>query len=389
MFPSFQVLVKTAIGSGTLIIPYSYTCGIVLSLLISLFFALLLFLSMHLMIAAAFSVKRYDYNGLFDHCFGARYRWVLNLCIVLVQLGALLIYCHWNGSRINRLIGSHHFLLGADTFWIFLITTVVVYPLTFVREISKLDKVSVLSTVFVTALVVHSLDWLIRDVCDFGCDPQHTFAIADFSKWEVIIAAFGINCMAYSCHLNLFPVLESLRNCTLRRAHCTGAATVVCSFVMYNGLDIVAYCDKAGSLGPVSILEAYDMTNPFTIVVTAGVIVILIGSSPAVCWALRSSMNMLVFKGAPVSNLRWITIGGGLSLTAAFIASTSNRVMIFFHLVGGLVQPVFILTLPGLFYLRCKPNMSMTMRILAIGTIALSVVGCVVSTYQAIEEIRE
>jgi amino acid permease len=389
LFQAFQVLLNTAIGSGTLMIPYTYICGIFLSFFISVLFALLSFLSMHFMIDAAFSVKRYDYNGLFDHCFGPRYRWILNLCIVLVQIGALLIYCHWNGSLINRLIGSHHFLLGADTFWIFLITTVIVYPLTFLRAISKLDKVSVMSTLFVTVLIIHSLYWLIRDVKESGFDPEHTFAVADFSKWEVIIAAFGINCMAYSCHLNLFPVLESLRNCTLRRAHYTGAATVLCSFTMYNTLGVIAYCDKAGSLGPVSILEAYDMTNPFTIVVTAGVIVILIGSSPAVCWALRSSLNILVFKGAPVSNLRWVAIGGGLSLTAAFIASTSDRVMIFFHLVGGLIQPVIILTLPGLFYLRCKPNISIGMRILAFGTIALSVIGCVVSTYRAIVEIVE
>jgi hypothetical protein len=46
---------------------------------------------------------------------------------------------------------------------------------------------------------------------------------------------------------------------------------------MYNSLEIIAYCDKAGSIEPVSILEA-------------GVIIILIGSSPAVCQALRNSI---------------------------------------------------------------------------------------------------
>jgi amino acid permease len=387
LFRAFQVLVNTALGSGTLMIPYCYTCGVFLSFFISVFFALLSFLAMHFMIDAAFSVSRYDFNGLFDYSFGAKYRWTLNLCIVLVQLGAFMIYSHWNGSLINRLIGSDHLFLGADTFWIFLITTVVVYPLVMLRKISKLDKVSMMSTVFVTVLVIHSLYWLIRDVEERGFDPDGTFTYCDFKKWEVIIAAFGINCMAYSCHLNLSPVLETLSDCTLRRAHYTGAATVICSFVMYNALGIIAYCDKAGSLGPVSILEAYDRTHPFTIVVTAGVIVILIASSPAVCWALRNSVNILLFRDAPMSNVRWVTIGGALSLAASFFASTSDRVLIFFHLVGGLVQPVIILTLPALFYLKCKQEIPRGMRFLAYFSIVLSALGSVVSTYRAVVEI--
>jgi amino acid permease len=341
----------------------------------------------HFMIDVAFSVSQYDYTGLFGYSFGRRHHWILHFSIVLVQLGAFMIYCHWNGSLINRLIGSRHILIGADTFWIFLITTIVVYPLIFLREISKLDKVSMLSTLFVTVLVIHALYWLIRDVSDFGFDPEGTFTYCDFSKWEVIIASFGINCMAYSCHLNLFPVLETLRDCTIRRAHYTGGATVLCSFFMYNALGIIAYCDKAGSLGPVSILEAYDRSNVFTIVVTAGVIVILIGSSPAVCWALRNSLNILLFRDAPVSNLKWVVIGGSLSLTAAFLASTSNRVIIFFHLVGGLIQPQIILTLPALFYLKCKTEIPKGMRVLAYFSLVLSLLGSIVSTYRAIVEI--
>jgi amino acid permease len=387
LFQCFQVLVNSAIGSGTLMIPYCYTCGIILAFSISLLFAGLSFLSMHLLIDTAFTVGHYDYNGLFDYCFGRRHRWLINLCIVVVQLGAFMIYAHWNGSLINRLIGSTHFLIGSDTFWIFLVTTLVVYPLTLLRQISKLDKVSTMSTVFVTVLVVHAIYWLVRDVSRSGFDPDGSFTYCDFRRWQVIIAAFGINCMAYACHLNLFPVLETLRECTLRRGYATGGATVLCAFVMYNALGVIAYCDKGGSLGPVSILEAYDRTNPFTIVVTAGVIVILIGSSPAVCWALRNSVNVLLFKDASVSNLRWIAVGGVVSLTGAFLASTSDRVLIFFDLVGGLIQPVVTLTLPGIFYLKCKRNATRTMRALAWFVIIFSLVGCVASTYQAVMEI--
>jgi hypothetical protein len=54
---------------------------------------------------------------------------------------------------------------------------------------------------------------------------------------------------------NLFPVLETL----YRRA------TVVCSFFMYNALEIIAYCDVAGWLAPFAILEAYDTPNVSTI----------------------------------------------------------------------------------------------------------------------------
>jgi amino acid permease len=200
-------------------------------------------------------------------------------------------------------------------------------------------------------------------------------------QWEVIVAAFGINCMAYNCHLNLFPCLESLRNCTLRRGHYLGALTICTSFLLYNGLGLITYLDKFDDLGPASVLEFFDKTNPFTIITTCGVILVLVASSPAVCWSLRNSVNILFFKGTPVSNLRWVVIGGSIALLAAFLASTSENVLLFFHLVGGLVTPVIILLLPVLFYLKCKTDPPIGMKLLAICTGVFSVLGSIVSTY--------
>jgi hypothetical protein len=103
---------------------------------------------------------------------------------------------------------------------------------------------------------------------------------------------------AYSCHLNLFPVLQTLRDCTIPRAHYTDGATAMCSFFIYNALGIIAYCDLAGSLAPFSILESYDTSSVFTILVTAGILEILIGSSAAICSALRKSLMRVVIDGS-------------------------------------------------------------------------------------------
>jgi hypothetical protein len=280
-------------------IPYCYTAGVVLALLVSALFAFLSFMSMHFMIEAAFAVRRYDYNGLFDHCFGRKRRWILNVCIALVQLGAFMIYCHWNGKLLCRLVNSNHVLIGADTFWIFLITTFIVYPLTFFRQISKLDKVSMMSFFFVVILISHSLYWLFKDYAKSGFDPQGQLRFFALERWEVIVAAFGINCMAYNCHLNLFPCLESLRDCTLRRGHYLGALTMCTSFLLYNGLGLVTYLNKFDGLGPASVLEFFDKTNPFTMVTMCGVILVLVTSSPAVCFFAPEFRQRPVLQGRP------------------------------------------------------------------------------------------
>lgn len=80
-FGTYRILLNTAIGSGTLMIPYCFTCGVGISLIISFIFALLAYFSLMLLIDSSQYCHKYDYHGLFSHCFGKGKLWILNIII--------------------------------------------------------------------------------------------------------------------------------------------------------------------------------------------------------------------------------------------------------------------------------------------------------------------
>ena len=140
MFGCFQILLNTSIGSGTLMVPYSYTSGIGMELIISLAFAFVAFMAMYFLIDSSQYSNSYDYYGIFHSCYGSKFMWILNLSIFLVQFGTVTIYCLWNGRLLNHLIRSSHPIIGSNAFWSFLVAAFLIFPLTIFRSISKLES---------------------------------------------------------------------------------------------------------------------------------------------------------------------------------------------------------------------------------------------------------
>jgi amino acid permease len=405
MFGGFQILLNTTIGSGALMIPYCFTVGIAMELIISIIFALLAFLSMYFLIESARISQKYDYQGLFDHCWGARHRWILDVFISLTQFGALMIYAHWNGHLIWLVITSlfHNLppLLLQTSPWIFLVVALIVFPLTFFRSIGKLDIISFFSTFFVCVLIIHALYELIRDITghgipDYKWNDQGTVKAFDFSdgRWKVLITAFGVNAMAYTCHINLFSVYDQLERPTVKRGRKLGLYVVIAAFILYNAFGLITYLDHSFDLyGSSNALELYFSKNgdravdPFAVIATLGVVVLLIGSSPVVLWALRNSVHHIIWKDAPPTQVRWIVLGGVLVFGPAFLASLSDDIITYFDLVGGLVTPVVTFLFPGLFYLKVVKGGAPVMKYLAYQHLVFTVLGAGASTYQVIDQL--
>jgi amino acid permease len=380
-----QILLNTAVGTGTLQIPACYPTGIGIATLISALCAFLSFMSIHFLIASAKAVRRYDYRGLSDFCFGAQRRWILNTLIIFQQIGSLTIYCLFIGRLVVQWVPANSVIFHSTQFWTFVVMVFVIFPLTFPRQISALQSAAAFAICFVILLIVHSGFWWIKDI---GQDKSEDILFFDFSRWQTMITAFSTNIMAFTCHLNVFPCLEQLSDCTVKRAHYLGAATIGCVFLLYELLGLLTYFDKRDILlNGKTLLEYYDTWNPFTIIATSGVVIVLIVSCPIQLWSLRNSINDFFFKGDTMTPLRWITIGGSCSIIGAFLSSTTDNISIFFDLVGGIATPVLILLMPALFYMKSRPDATKGMKYLAWQHIAFWFVGSVACIYQVIATI--
>lgn len=387
-FGTYRILLNTAIGSGTLMIPYCFTCGVGISLIISFIFALLAYFSLMLLIDSSQYCHKYDYHGLFSHCFGKGKLWILNIIIFLVQYGSVMIYCHWLGRLMNHIFQFSNVILGSNAFWICSLTSFFVFPLTIFREISALQNFTFLTLIFLFILIAHAFYYFIHDLKRDGFDPNNQFSVFNFKRYDVIITALSVNALAFHCHLNMFSSLEHLKHCTIKRAHLLCALVPVGCFVLYNIFGLFSYLNLFDRLKSGSSLEYYSPQTTFTKIATGGVLVVLIISSPLMNWSCRLSVNDLLYKDKPMTNLRWVTIGGLICLTAAFLASSSEKIRLFFNVFGGLFMPIIEFMLPALFFFKTQNGMgSIGHKFIAIILIAFSIIAMILCTYQAIKDI--
>lgn len=388
MFGAFQILINTAIGSGTLMIPYCYRLGVVSALLMSIVIGIISLSTFCMMIEAAYFTKKYDYRGLFTHLFNPKFIWIVDLIIFLVQIGSCMIYSNWDGVLINRTLGLKIKILNTDTFWNFFTTMCFAFPMTIPKSVAKLEGIATIGFFMIIVLICHSVYWFIKDVNKSGFDPNHQF---QWMHWDlyVFIPALGINAMSYNCIINLFPTLEHLRRCTVKRGMQLAAWIVVACFFLYAGFGIFTYLDKFDELKASSALELYPAHNPFTIIATISVVFILLVASPLVIWAARTSVDATFWKNKEMTTFRWVTLGFTLCLLSAGLAATSNNILIFFNIVGGLLIPVVTLLMPSLFFLRATPGRRWYRTLQACVSICFTIVAATACTWQTVLEIKK
>ena len=379
-FGSLLLLLNTTIGSGTLLIPYCYRCGLVLCLGISLVMSLIALASLFFLIDCAKITGARDYSHLFEISFGRKWTWIMNIWIILVLFGTVIIYVLWIGRLVKHIIPLKGSPWDSPIFWNFMSAIFLIFPLTIFRSLKKLESWSGVAVFFIIWLIVFALYWFIKGVVDEGFTPEK---IVWFSPGKLMISTFGIMSMAYDCHCNIFQTLRILKDPTTKRARLLTTIVVYISFVMYNGFGLLAYLHLFDELGPGAALEYYPLDSWFTKVTILGVIIILILGGPMMVFPTRNSVIDLIFH-REVNWIWWNVIGGAIVILATSCACLSNNIVFFFDLVGGLLTPGFIFTLPAVFYLKNVPNLKWYHKTIAVVVIIMSIAATCACTYNVV-----
>ena len=368
-------------------VPYCYTTGVGFSMLFSLLFCLIGIATQSFMVLASKFTKQYDYQGLFAITFGKKNVWIVQVMIFLVQFGSCMIYCHLNGRLVPKALGTQNNtgLMGNHTFWIAILGLFFVFPLVCLRSMKQLESFAYLSSLCILLLIVHSIYWFIIGIERHSIDISNNFV---WFKWTpIIITLMSVNSMAYNCHMNLFPTLHHLKNCTIKRSLNLIFWVMISGWLLYNIYGLFTYLFLFDKIGKGSALEVYTEKNLLTSLTTGGIVFDLIISVPIVIWAARTSVNDILFGNEP-STIRWVIMGAILTFFASFLASISDNIVLFFDVVGGLFTPSLIFLLPCLFYLLNQKNEPFYRLFIASSISIFSIIATIFCTYQAIDEIK-
>lgn len=135
-----------------------------------------------------------------------------------------------------------------------------------------------------------------------------------------------------------------------------------------------------------SVLEDYNISNVFTKITVIGLIIMLTIHVPIVLIGVRNSVNQFFFHNSQTTRKYYLT-GIILCLGAAALACASDDILIYFDVVGGLLNPIMGLIFPTIFYLRTVQDRSPIRTALAYATFAVAAISMVTCTAQAIQEV--
>lgn len=348
LFGVLILLLNTTIGSGALLVPYCYNCGIALCIITSFVLGLISLWSLWMLIDCARVTRARDYSHLFTITFGRKYTWIMNVWITLCLFGTVVIYVLWIGRLVKHVVPLKGKPWDSPVFWNFLSAIVLIYPLTIFRSLKRLESWSGIAVFFIIWLIVFSFYWLIKGIHDDGFTPSR---IVYFKVGKIFISTFGIMSVAYDCHCNIFQACRILKDPHPKRGKILAAMTVMISFVLYNAFGIFAYLHLFDDLKAGAALEYYPLDNWFTRTTILGVIVILILGGPMMVFPTRYAILDLIYGTQEVSTLVWNVSGALITLLATACACISNNIVFFFDFVGGLLTPGFVFTMPCVFYL--------------------------------------
>lgn len=202
-------ITNTMIGSGILSFPYVLArVGIVWSVFLLLTFGSSVYLTSTLMIETGKRRGLMDFSKLVEDVFGYNMAKIINVCIALSNMGALMSYYNTVGtlgsSVLGKWIGDDHWLSSYSGFMIVFVLAAEL-PLIMIRSYGELAVISFGSLGFITGVIVFvAIDGYSSG--DVAFYTPHMWPESNVN----IVKYLGSFAYAYSCQYVVFEAYASM-----------------------------------------------------------------------------------------------------------------------------------------------------------------------------------
>jgi len=240
----FELMVAT-IGSGVLALPAAFAAsGLYFSIFQLVFCACLGYFSTMLLAKCGKMANKYSYTELAEVTYGPAFQLLVKFIFFLNNWGGCVVYTILITNCIGTALGIFFkergipdFLIDPNGyFWPPIYTTIVILPLSLLRDLSALRYTSLMSfiiTVFLTIVVVVESTKV--------DDISENFKLVDKWKWLGVAVTFPNAVYSYSCHPNVLDVFHELQRSSLRRMGKVLFRCMAIACVIYVTVGIFGY----------------------------------------------------------------------------------------------------------------------------------------------------
>lgn len=355
-------LTNTIVGAGMLGLPKAFAnCGSLLGAFLLVVFAGASIFGLHLLSSAAALVRaKSDAPASFRSVATAaapKFASVIDLAVAIKCFGVATSYLVVVGQMVPHVVPEGYGLLERREPWI-LGAAALVAPVAFLKNLDSLKITSMLSLGFVLFLTVIIVTYSFHPT---GSEDRGTTkrVILDMNTAKTIsIFIFG-----YTCHQNIFAVVNEIARPTQRRVDTVALSAVGAAAGVYLA---VAWCGYAsfGDTVDGDVLENY----PKTVVITCArgfVALLVLPSYPLQLFPSRQCMLTLLDALAPAEGgaetataaRRHVAVTAGFLMASLAVALAVDDLSTILAVVGATGSTAVTYILPGgIFYVLAPPS---------------------------------
>ncbi|KAK7295564.1 hypothetical protein RJT34_18474 [Clitoria ternatea] len=395
-------LSTTIIGAGIMSLPATLKqLGMVPGLLAIIFMALLTEKSIELLIRFTRAGKSVSYAGLMGDSFGKCGKVMLQLCVIINNIGVLIVYMIIIGDVLSGTSssGDHHFGILEGWFglhwwtgrtFVVLFTTLAIFaPLASFKRIDSLRFTSALSVALAVVFLVIAVGISIVKIISGGIGmPRLLPATTDFASLLNLFTVVPVFVTAYICHYNVHSIDNELEDSSQMQG-VVRTALLMCSsvYVMISFFGFLLFGE--GTLDDVLANFDTDLGIPFGSVLNDAVRISyaahLMLVFPVVFYPLRLNIDGLFFPSSRplvLDNFRFATLTVALIsvifLGANFIPSIWDA----FQFTGATAAVCIGFIFPASITLRDRYNIATKSdKIFSVIMIVLAVFANIVAIY--------
>ncbi|XP_059645663.1 amino acid transporter AVT6A-like [Cornus florida] len=333
-------LSTTIVGAGIMALPATMkVLGLVLGIAMIIFMAFLTEASIDLLLRSSRAGKSVSYGGVMGDAFGKYGRILLQICVLINNIGVLIVYMIIIGDVLSGTTSSgiHHagVLEGwfGECWWngrtfVLLVTTLAVFtPLASLKRIDSLRFTSALSVALAVVFLVITVGiTFIKLINGSILMPRLLPDVSDLASFWKLFTVVPVLVTAYICHYNVHTIDNELED-TMQIKAVVQTSLALCSsvYVLTSLFGFLLFGDA--TLDDVLANFDTDLSIPFgsllNDVVRVSYAAHLMLVFPIVFYPLRLNMDGLLFptsRPLALDNLRFALLSVGL-ITLIFLGA--------------------------------------------------------------------
>ena len=383
-----------SLGTGSLALPQKIGyMSLFFSPIIIILSGLVNYWSLNVLSDASKKYNINSYEGIVSNLFGKYLSIFLGVIMCINQSGMIILYqvimYKLLGGVINEIFdlgygGVEEF--SKKSFWshfsikfivCYLIAVFILSPLCLLKNISKMRYASmfgIFSLFFLIFIVVIECPFYIKyNFFDNKTEINYIDVISGFKGDMKILQAISTLFYAFSCHVGVFPVLNTLKNPTPQRINLLFKKSIILDITCYLIIGLSGYLTQPIDTPDLIIERKKIFKNDFLMIIGQTCFIFtLIAKICANYNALRSCLiNLLGLNKTDyqLSNTTNFILTETCLIISTLVSIIFQSISSYISLIGGFCSIIISVLIPGLIYIKGLNQSKMNQKNIIVGLV--------------------